>query len=230
MQTQGIVPMILPVHVLAGVIGPRLRVFVALYAVKGVTLHRRSGMLFVYAMLVMSLSGAVMAVAEDLGDAINVPAGLVTVYLVTTALAHGPAAVLRSRSGWIAPPWWRRSTIGARFSLLVAIIEPAPAPVWRFRWSIFGVVGLLAACRRPSDDPSRRHQGRGAARRHLWRMCFAIWVAAASFFLGPVRRIPEPIRIPALYADPVLVPIDAWCIGCGASAANGSWRRLASRR
>src|SRR5260370_27322382 len=34
---------------------------VALYAAKGATLHRKSGMLFVYAMLTMSLTGAVMA-------------------------------------------------------------------------------------------------------------------------------------------------------------------------
>jgi len=48
---------------------------------------------------------------------------------------------------------------------------------------------------------------RGAARvrRHLWRMCTALFIAAGSFFLGPVRRIPEPLRIPALRLLPFLV-------------------------
>ena len=43
--------------------------------------------------------------------------------------------------------------------------------------------------------------------RHLWRMCFAMWVAAASFFWGPPDRVPEVIRIPALQAVAVLLPI-----------------------
>jgi hypothetical protein len=42
-------------------------------------------------------------------------------------------------------------------------------------------------------------------RRHLWRMCTALFIAAGSFFLGPVRRIPEPLRIPALRLIPFLV-------------------------
>ena len=42
-------------------------------------------------------------------------------------------------------------------------------------------------------------------KRHLWRMCMALFIAAASFFLGPVRRIPEPLRIPALRLIPLVV-------------------------
>jgi hypothetical protein len=38
-------------------------------------------------------------------------------------------------------------------------------------------------------------------------MCFAMWVAAASFFWGPPGRVPEVIRIPALLPLPVLMPI-----------------------
>ena len=36
-------------------------------------------------------------------------------------------------------------------------------------------------------------------------MCVALFIAAASFFLGPVRRIPEPLRIPALRLIPLVV-------------------------
>jgi hypothetical protein len=48
-------------------------------------------------------------------------------------------------------------------------------------------------------------RGPARIRRHLWRMCTALFIAAASFFLGPVRRIPEPLRIPALRLIPLLV-------------------------
>ncbi len=43
------------VHILAGALG-LVSGYVALYAVKGATLHRKSGMLFVYAMSTMCVS------------------------------------------------------------------------------------------------------------------------------------------------------------------------------
>src|SRR5215213_8059689 len=61
---------LLPVHIFAGIVG-LLSGTVALYAVKGATVHRRSGDVFVFAMLAMSLAGATIA-------------GLLTAYLVLT--------------------------------------------------------------------------------------------------------------------------------------------------
>ena len=55
--------MLLPVHVLAGGLGLVFG-FVALYAAKGATLHRKSGMLFVYAMVTMAVCGIVVAVGR----------------------------------------------------------------------------------------------------------------------------------------------------------------------
>ena len=44
---------------------------------------------------------------------------------------------------------------------------------------------------------SRRGVPRGPARvrRHLWRMCFATFVASGSFFLGQADSLPEPLRV-----------------------------------
>ena len=75
---------LIPLHVIGGAIGI-VSGLVALYSFKGVWLHRKSGILFVYAMLVLSLSGAVIAVGRE-GAAMNIPAGLVTAYLVLTSL------------------------------------------------------------------------------------------------------------------------------------------------
>ena len=66
MHTQGIVPLILPVHILAGGLALMFG-YVALYAAKGATLHRKSGMLFVLAMVTLSLSGALMEVLNTWG-------------------------------------------------------------------------------------------------------------------------------------------------------------------
>src|SRR3954462_15536751 len=59
---------------------------VALYVAKGATLHRKSGTIFAYAMLSMSLTGGAVMAAGGRTSPANVLAGLLTTYLVTTAL------------------------------------------------------------------------------------------------------------------------------------------------
>lgn len=191
---------LVPFHVIAGAIAI-VAGFVALYAFKGGTLHRKSGMIFAYAMLVMSISGAVMAVGRA-GAALNIPAGLVTAYLVITSLAtvrpRSSGSQRLDRAAMVAA-----FAIGAG-SLLVAIGGGAGGAM-AFPLVMFGVVALFAG---EGDRRMIRAGGlKGASRlrRHLWRMCAALFIASGSFFLGPVRRIPEPLRIPALRLIPLVV-------------------------
>jgi hypothetical protein len=44
--------------------------------------------------------------------------------------------------------------------------------------------------------------------RHLWRMCFALFVSSIAFYLGP-DRLPEALQVPALRAAGVLLPLTA---------------------
>jgi hypothetical protein len=134
-----------------------------------------------------------------------VVAGLLTFYFVTTALL-----TVRPRG-----PEARRIDVAAMaFALTVAILafktgfglagtrRPEMFPMF-----IFGAVGLLGAAGDLRLIRADGIQGPRRITRHLWRMCFAMWVAAASFFWGPPNRIPEIIRIPALLPIPVLTPI-----------------------
>ena len=60
---------------------------------------------------------------------------------------------------------------------------------------VIGTVILLAAI---GDLRAIRAGGlRGSRRlaRHLWRMCFGLFIATGSFFLGQMKFIPEPVRI-----------------------------------
>ena len=66
--------MILLVHILAGGLG-LVAGAVALSAAKGARLHRKSGILFVYAMITMSLSGAVIAALRGIGASARWVAG-----------------------------------------------------------------------------------------------------------------------------------------------------------
>jgi uncharacterized membrane protein len=204
MPTHGLVSTILAAHIVAGVLALGFG-YVALYATKGATLHRRSGMLFVYAMVAMSLSGALMDAWKTWSITVNVVAGLMTFYFVTTGLLTVRPRLQQSRS---------IDTAAMLFAVAVAILgfrtgaglsgsgRPEAAPMF-----IFGAMGLLAAIGDLRVIRAGGIQGPRRIARHLWRMCFAMWVAAASFFWGPPQRVPEAIRIPALQAVAVLLPI-----------------------
>lgn len=204
METQGLIPVILPAHILAGGLALAFG-YTALYAAKGATLHRKSGILFVYAMVTMSLSGAFIATVKASAMSVNAVAGLLTFYFVTTALL-----TVRPRAQ--AYSWIDRAAVllvltvsALAFNFGFGLLRsgrPETIPVF-----IFGAVGMLAAA---GDIRMMRAGGIQGARRiarHLWRMCFAMWVAAASFFWGPPDRVPEVIRIPALQAIGVLLPV-----------------------
>ena len=75
---------LLPLHIIGGLLGVRFA-YVALSARKGSRLHLRSGMLFVYAMLVMGVTASVLEFLQS-ADATNVVAALMSLYFVGTAL------------------------------------------------------------------------------------------------------------------------------------------------
>jgi uncharacterized membrane protein len=198
----------LRVHVLGAALGLVFG-YVALYATKGAPLHRKSGVLFVCAMLAMSLTGAVMAAFK--GDAGTVIAGLLTAYLVITALitVRPPTAGLR------------RIEVGAMLIALAlgvtcvtlgfAALASPKGTLGGIPFAVFFMFGTVALLAGIGDVRMIRSGGfRGVPRltRHLWRMCYALWIATASFFLGPRARvakvIPEPLITPALLALPVL--------------------------
>ena len=101
--------MLLPIHIIAGAIALASG-FVALYALKGGKLHRKSGIISFYALLTMSVLGAVIAAWRGNNEA-SVIGGVLTAYLVTTALIS------------VRPPvgWSRRLDVGLMLVALVRI-------------------------------------------------------------------------------------------------------------
>ena len=70
-----------------------------------------------------------------------------------------------------------------------------------------GTVSLLAAI---GDARMIREGGlRGTRRlaRHLWRMCFGLFVATGSFFIGQAKFIPAPIRVMPLLLALGIAPL-----------------------
>ncbi len=197
--------MTLAVHILAGGLG-LISGYIALYSAKGATLHRKSGILFVYAMLAMSLLGMTIAIGRNVAPAINIPAGLIASYLVITALMTVRPPVAGAR--WLNPGLMLVALGVCVASLTFAFQAIANGGTRNgmpaFPFFLFGLAGLLATVGDLRMMWSGPLQGSRRLARHLWRMCFALFIAALSFFIGQAKVIPEPFRNRGLLALPVL--------------------------
>jgi uncharacterized membrane protein len=209
--------MLLPIHIAAGGLAIVLGA-VALSVKKGGTIHRRSGLLFVYAMLVMGTSASILGLRHGPTDG-NVMAGLMTAYFVGTALT-----TVRPAS-----PWTRRINAAAlTFGLGLALVamvggvkavnSPGVSP-GGVPFRTIGVMSLVLATillLAAVGDVRIMRFGlpRGGPRlaRHLWRMCFALFIAAGSFFSIRERVatiLPEPLTTGPMRALPILLLLAA---------------------
>ena len=174
----------LALHIFSATLG-LLAGYVALYSAKGATVHRKSGILFVYAMLVMAVGGMILAMVRDKAPDTNIPAGLLTSYLVITALTTvRPLAPASSRSRWLAIGAMLVA-LGIGLTMLSFAVEAIAnggrrhgMPV--FPYLIFVTLAFLGVA---GDVRVLRFGARtGGARlaRHLWRMSMALFIAALS--------------------------------------------------
>jgi uncharacterized membrane protein len=199
--------MLLPVHIIAGSIAI-IAGFIAVFAIKGLKLHRKTGMIFVYSMLVLALTGAVIATLKN--QPASIVGGLLAFYMVTTSLltVRRPGREFH----WTdAAAMLLGIAVGAssiRFGLTAlshasGTLGGVPAGMLFF----FGGVAMLGVLGDLRLMLGRRLDGSRRIARHLWRMCFSLFVASGSFFLGQAKVIPKPIRIMPLLAIPALLPL-----------------------
>jgi uncharacterized membrane protein len=192
---------LLPIHVAAGGLALVLGA-VALLVKKGGTTHRRSGLLFVCAMVVMGISASILG---------NVGGGVMTVYFVGTALT-----TVRPVSAWTRTFNFAALILVVGLALLAiaggvkafnspgGFLNGVPFVMHFF----LATVMLLGAA---GDVRIMRFGGpRGGPRlaRHLWRMCFALFISAGSFFSireRVAKILPEPFTTAPLRALPILL-------------------------
>ena len=194
----------LVIHIIAGSLG-LLFGYIALYASKGGRLHRKTGLWFVCVMVVLSITGLTIAVVRDVAPKINVPIALLTAYLVVTSLTTVRPPFSGSRAVAVTGILIALGVAIANLKFGIdAITLTGKNKGMAVPFFIFGVVALLGV----AGDFRVLRSGplRGARRlaRHLWRMCFALAVAALSFFIGQSQVFPEPMRIMPLLALPLL--------------------------
>jgi uncharacterized membrane protein len=206
--SSGVVWLSLALHFAAG-LASILAGVVAIAATKGGQLHKRSGMVFTVGMLVLGLSAAGIGAYERQPS--QVFAGLLAAYLVFTAMSTvKPLPGVGPRVDAVLMVLAFAYAVVSLYSGVHEWLDPSVPVVGRPRVVpplVIGTVMLLAAV---GDLRALRAGGlRGSRRlaRHLWRMCFALFVATGSFFLGQMKFVPEPVRIVPLLLVVAFAPL-----------------------
>lgn len=197
------------VHIAAGLLGLAAG-FIALFAAKGARVHRKAGMVFVCAMLTMSFAGLLMTIVRDIAPSANVTAAVLSAYLVVTSLTTIRPLSRGARSLHVTglAVVVAVALANVRFAAEVLAGRP-PDGMPLFPFAMFGSVALLAAAGDVRVVRSGPMRGASRVARHLWRMSFALFIAALSFFIGQADEFPEALRIMPLLGLPVLTVLVA---------------------
>jgi hypothetical protein len=179
-------------HICGGTVG-LLSGTVALSVRKGSSRHALAGKVFVVSMIIMAVFAVYLAIARHQPN--NIGGGILTFYLIGTAWLTA-----RRRNGETNRFDWILLLIPLALGILswmngIKIVRsgaPSPDGVPVGMTFFMGSVMLLAG----AGDVRMLLRGGilGSARiaRHLWRMCFGLFIASGSFFMGPSNR---PLRL-----------------------------------
>jgi len=200
-HSSGIAWLFLVTHVSTGLIAIAAGA-VALSVAKGGRLHKKSGIVFTVAMISAGLFASVVASFE--AKVPSIIGGILTAYLVFTAMTKVKPLARRGR------------TVDAALMVLAFMLAALQFQGGLVAWGMpghqsggipggmmffMGFITLLAAIGDVRMIQAGALRGPRRLARHLWRMCFGLFIATGSFFLGQMKFIPKPIRIvPLLYA------------------------------
>ena len=183
---------LLPVHIAGGILG-LLSGAAAMIFRKGSHRHVLAGKVFVASMLAMSSAAVYLAALNK--ETPNVIGGTLAFYMVTTAWLTA-----RRKEGETSKMDW--------FVLLIPLVSG----IWLWALGLerlirhtpsrdgvpLGMTFFLGSVMLLSAAGDVRMLARGGVSgtkrlvRHLWRMCFGLFIAAGSFFGGPSNR---PLRL-----------------------------------
>jgi uncharacterized membrane protein len=204
----GIVWLALAVHFAAGLVSI-VAGTVALSVPKGGRLHKQSGLVFTWSMVVLGLTAAGIGTYEHRPG--QVFGGLLVAYLVFTAMSTvKPLPGIGHRVNIALMILAFGYGVAGVYGGVVEWLDPTVKVIGRPRVVpplVIGSVMLLAAF---GDLRAIRAGSLSASRRlarHLWRMCFGLFVATGSFFLGQMKFIPTPVRIVPLLLVLAFAPI-----------------------
>ncbi len=185
---------ILLFHICAGTLGV-LSGAVAVSFRKGSRRHALAGKVFVISMLSLAASGVYMAIIKSQPG--NILGGTLTFYLVATAWITAK----RGDGATGIFDWGALLVVSAVTAVELTLgVEAATSPTGSKYgyppgpYFFLGSVALIAAAGHVRMLVRRAISGKQRIARHLWRMCFAFFVAASSIFLARQHLFPVFMR------------------------------------
>ena len=200
-------PPILLLHISAGMVG-MVSGAGALILRKGSPRHALVGKVFVVSMLTMAATATYLAILKHQNS--NIGGGILTFYLVATAWLTA-----RRRDGETSIFDWGALLVPLGLGLTTwlqgirSFQAGSPEGNFRLGMSFFiGTVLLLAAAGDLRMLLRGGLFGKQRIVRHLWRMCFGLFIATGSFFLGQGSKIfPSLLRQSPLLLIPAFLPL-----------------------
>jgi hypothetical protein len=213
-------------HIAGGAIGMITGVF-ALAARKGQKVHRAAGSVFFLAMFVAYAIGGGVAPFLESGQRPNFVAGIMALYLLISgamaarrrdlkagapeviglivALAITAAGVIFMRMGQESPS---------------GTVDGSPPQAFL----LFTIAGAFAAAGELHVLIRKQVSNVSRIARHLWRMCFSLFIASGSFFLGQMQVFPEALQDSVLLYVLALAPLPIMLFWLG-KVHFDDWRR-----
>ena len=181
-------------HICSGTLGI-LSGAAAIALRKGSRQHGLAGIVFVASMLTLAASGTYMAISEFQPG--NILGGTLTFYLVATAwmTARHRAGGTRIFDGCALLVIFALAAVELTLGLKAAssptglIYDYPPGPYFFLgSVAVVATVGDIRLLLRGTISGVQR------IARHLWRMCFALFIASASVFLARAQLFPAVLR------------------------------------
>jgi hypothetical protein len=198
---------VLLLHISGAVVGLLSGAMAVLFR-KGSGWHAAAGNVFFVSMLCMSSSAAYVAVFER-PNRVNFMMGILTFYLVSTAwvaakrrdgkpgLFDWVALLIVLADGLAGFVWGLMAASSSTGSL-----DKMPAPFY----FVFGSIALLCAVADLRMIARGGYTGARRIARHLWRMCFPLWIAGMSLYPGQAKLFSKALR------DTHLLTLPQWLL------------------
>lgn len=195
---------ILVLHICAGLVG-LLSGAAAMSFRKGSHRHRMAGNIFFVSMLTLSTAAVYLAFMKH--EMHNVFGGILTFYLVATAWMTA-----KRRNGETSLFDWGALLVVIAVGVVIVTygFEAVKTPIRGVPAGMFFFLGFVALLSAMGDVRMLVRGGVfGKQRivRHLWRMCFGLFIATGSFFIGQPQVFPAFIRKTNVLFVPAILPL-----------------------
>ncbi len=218
-------------HIAGGAIGMITGV-IALAARKGQRVHRAAGSVFVLAMFTAYAIGAGVAPFLQTGQRPNFVAGVMALYLLISGTMAARRRDAKAGAAEVIGLIIALSITAAGVTFMrmgaaspTGTVDGSPPQAFL----LFTVAGVFAAAGEAHALLRKQLSRTSRIARHLWRMCFSLFIASGSFFLGQQQVFPKALQDSAVLYVAALAPLPILLFWLGKVYVDEALRRRRQR-